>query len=165
MAAGRVSRWDGMFWRPTSLFLRLICALWLLLLGAAVREGRRSWTWAGALLRLPDGWLGRVVACEDRVVWEGRATGWLLWLRVWPEGRTVRFCGAAVLLLRLGVLLRPVETLEEDRVCTFSFLVALPELPPPVRRFWLCASKGVVHIIAMQSISTTQVIFFIILKC
>ena len=83
--------------------------------------------------------------------------------------------------LLLEELLRLVLTLEEDPeepvrrgvdallpvllVWTFSFLVAVPELPPPVRRFWLCASKGVVHIIAMQSVSTTVVIFFIIVKC
>ena len=59
-------------------------------------------------------------------------------------------------------------------VIAFVFLLVLclgrralvgDAVPPPVRRVWLCASKGVVHIIAMQSISTTQVIFFIIVKC
>ena len=49
---GRVSRGAGMFCRPMSLFLRPICALGLPLLGLAVAEGRRSWTWAGAVLRL-----------------------------------------------------------------------------------------------------------------
>ena len=44
----------GMVWRPTSLFLRLIWALWLLLLLFTVAEGRRSWTWVGAVLRLDD---------------------------------------------------------------------------------------------------------------
>ena len=56
-----------MFCRPTSLFLRLTCALWLLLLGLAVVEGRRSWTWAGAVVRLA-GCAGRVV-CAGRAVW------------------------------------------------------------------------------------------------
>ena len=35
--------------------------------------------------------------------------------------------------------------------------------PPPERRLWPCASKEVVHIIAMQSISTTSVKRFMIL--
>ena len=35
--------------------------------------------------------------------------------------------------------------------------------PPPERRLWPCASKEVVHIIAMQSISTTSVNLFIIM--
>ena len=42
-----------------------------------------------------------------------------------------------------------------------SLFVVEPEVFP-VRRFWPCASNGVVHIIAMQSISTTLVILFII---
>ena len=48
----RVSRCGGMFWRPMSLFLRLIWALWLPLFLLTEEEGRRSWIWAGAVLRL-----------------------------------------------------------------------------------------------------------------
>ena len=42
----------GMFWRPTSLFLRLIWALWLLELDVVTPVFLRSWTCAGALLRV-----------------------------------------------------------------------------------------------------------------
>lgn len=90
--------------------------------------------------------------------------------RVCPEGLTILVWGVLLLALvedpeepvRRGV---DELLLFEFLVWTFSFLVEVPEVPPPVRRFWLCASKGVVHIIAMQSISTTVVILFIILKC
>ena len=85
------------------------------------------------------------------------------WLEPEPEGVAILDLGS---LPREELPPRVVDVLvdpEERTGC--SFLVALPELPPPVRRFWLCASKGVVHIIAMQSISTTVTNLFIILKC
>ena len=158
-----------MFWRPTSLFLRLIWALWLLELEVVTRVLLRSWTCAGALLRVAG---AELFALLWRVVLLGFVA--LLCL-VWPEGVTIFVRGSLLREtdeleepeepVRVGVVELPLAALFELLVAVLcSFLVALPELPPPVRRFWLCASKGVVHIIAMQSISTTQVIFFIISK-
>jgi hypothetical protein len=155
-----------MFCRPTLLLSRLIFALWLLLFGAVTVLLRRSWTCA-----------------EGRVVWEA---GFVLLLRCTEvcvlrlAGALWRVCPEGVAILVCGVLLAElvVEDPEEpvrrgaDELLLFellvwalcSFFVVEPEVFP-VRRFWPCTSNGVVHIIAMQSISTTLVILFIILFC
>ena len=90
-----------------------------------------------------------------------------LW-RVCPEGVAILVCGVVVPVLVVDPE-EPVrrgadELLFELLVWALcSFFVVVVEVFPPVRRFWPCASNGVVHIIAMQSISTTLVILFIIL--
>ena len=120
-------------------FGRLLLAtlpLWL-------RFTRGAWLrlTCGAWLRFTRGWLR--LTCG-------------VWLRL--------TCGLALRLTLPWLLLRGDDIFVVGPLCPDGARCSVRgewEEPPPERRLWPCASNEVVHIITMQSISTTSINLFI----
>ena len=142
--------WLGMpFERTAGLLLRATLPLWLRL------------TWGALWLRLTRGvlWLRLTCGARLRLTCALRLTWGALWLRLTRGALWLRLTWGLRLLFRGADIFVLGPLCPEGARCSVR---GEWEDPPPERRFWPCASNEVVHIIAMQSISTTSVNLFMI---